>query len=98
MGLPPSIGPRPSRSTGVSIRNRVPILGRCFRFSYFQNFAALSLRARSPDWTRYQASAVGVGSGSDCGGASRERARLCFVLVGFGAASTTSGFDPEAGV
>jgi hypothetical protein len=75
-----------------------PSSGGVSGFSYLQNFATLSLRARSPELARDQASAVGVGSGSDCGGAARERARLCFVLVGFGAASTTSGFDPEAGV
>src|SRR5262249_38698310 len=39
---------------------------------------------------------VGVGSGSDCGVATRERARLCLVFFGSEAASfTTSEFGPE---
>jgi hypothetical protein len=40
---------------------------------------------------RYQASAVAVGSGSDCGETARERARLGLRRVGCDAASTTSG-------
>ena len=43
-----------------------------------------------------QASAVGVGTGSDCGGETRERGRLCLAFVGFEAASfTPSDFDRE---
>jgi hypothetical protein len=86
----------------------VPILGKCSRSSPIQEFAALArssvtgsgrkpqLRpAPWPNSARYQASAVGVGSGSDCGGTVRERARLCLRRVGCDAASTTSGSDPE---
>jgi hypothetical protein len=43
-----------------------------------------------------QASAVGVGTGSDCGGVTRERGRLHLAFVGFEAASfTISDFDRE---
>jgi hypothetical protein len=88
--------PLGSRPTGVSIRKRVPILGRFSGSSHFQNFAALSLRPRLPHRARDQASVVGVGSGSDCVGADRERARLRLLFIGCEtASSTTSDFDPE---
>jgi hypothetical protein len=108
MGPPPSKVRRSGRNEpGASILERVPTLGRCSRSSPIQEFAALARssvagRAESPTpsapWpnsARYQASAVGVESGSDCGGTARERARLCLRRVGCDAASTVSGSDPE---
>jgi hypothetical protein len=66
MGPAPSIGPCPSRSTGVSIRNRVPILGRCFRFFLFPEFCG----AQPPcPFAR-------LDSLSSIGGRRRERLRL----------------------
>jgi hypothetical protein len=97
MRPPPSIGPRSGRDQpGVSIRKRVPIVGRCFRSSSFSESCGAESPSPFAKRARDQASAVDVGSDSNCGGASRERARLRLLLIGCEAASfTTSEFDPE---
>ena len=82
MGLPPSIGPRSGRDQpGVSIRKRVPIVGRCFRSSSFSESCGAESPSPFAKRARDQASAVDVGSDSNCGGASRERARLRLLLI-----------------
>ena len=96
---------------GSSIRKRVPIVGRCFnpflprilgprldrlpRVERRRQFAPVTFITQEPNSAQIQASAVGVGIGSDGGAATRERGRLC---LGFGSeapSATASDFDPE---
>jgi hypothetical protein len=114
MGPPVDRSPRLRSLTnqGASIRQRVPILGRCFspflprilgprldrlpRVERRRQFAPVTFITQEPNSAQIQASAVGVGSGSDCGGATRERGRICLGFVGSDAASlTASDLDPE---
>jgi hypothetical protein len=100
MGPAPSIAPAPIETNrGCQFAKGYPSLGGFSGSSHFQNLAALNRRPPSQNWARDQASAVGVGSDSDCGGASRERARLRLFFIGCEAASSRrSDFDSEAGV
>ena len=82
---------------GPSIRKRVPILGDVLESCHpgilrppfdpamndWQPTVLLWLTsvAPSPNSGRDQASTAGVGTGADCGAATRERGRLCRVFV-----------------